>query len=54
MGIGEDIQNGVANAGFAFLKRLLLWIEKEAHLMGVDIEVEITSIISKLERKQKR
>ena len=32
---------------------MLLWIEKETHLMGVDIEVEITAIIAKLERKQK-
>jgi hypothetical protein len=53
MGIGEDIKNEAETAGQTTLRRLLLWIEKEAHLAGADIEVEITSIMSKLERKPK-
>lgn len=36
----------------ALLNRLVLWIEKEAHLAGADIEAEITSILTKLRAKR--
>jgi hypothetical protein len=34
----------------SILRRLLLWIEKEAHLQGVDIEVEVARILEKLRK----
>ncbi|OWK42212.1 hypothetical protein [Fimbriiglobus ruber] len=41
-------------AGNAVLKRLILWVEKEAHLAGADIEPEITSIMAKLQSGTKK
>jgi hypothetical protein len=38
----------------AVLKRLILWVEKEAHLAGADVEAEVTSIMSKLQRRAKK
>ena len=40
------------NVGHSVLKRLILWIEKEAHLAGVNIETEIASILAKLHIKK--
>jgi hypothetical protein len=40
----KDIDNVV-------LKRLILWVEKEAHLAGADIEPEIATILAKLRAK---
>ena len=42
------------DAGNAVLKRLILWVEKEAHLAGANIEPEVTSIMGKLQRQAKK
>jgi hypothetical protein len=41
------------NVGHAVLKRLLLWVEKEAHILGADIESEVASILAKIRSKAK-
>lgn len=41
-----------ACAGTAILQRLILWVGKEAHLLGADIEVEVSSILAKLRVKR--
>ena len=38
----------------ALLRRLILWLEKECHLYGVDIEVEVAKILEKLRTKPQK
>ena len=49
---GERTVEMRVETGHAVLKRLILWVEKEAHLVGADIEVEVASILAKLNVKK--
>lgn len=36
----------------AYLQRMVLWLEREAHLHGFDIEVEVAKILEKLKKEK--
>lgn len=45
------LKKDVQNTGHSMLNRLVLWLEKEAHLLGLDIESEIATILAKIRAK---
>ena len=49
--MAADAGKNAERTGRTVLKRLILWVEKEAHLAGADIESEIASILAKLHLK---
>jgi hypothetical protein len=47
----SPLKKDLQNTGHSMLNRLVLWLQKEAHLLGIDIEAEIAAVLGKIRVK---